>query len=659
MTKISISGFLPLSVLGLSFSPNQAMAQVAKNSSQPNIVLIFADDLGYGDLGSYGASGYKTPILDRLASQGMRFTNFYAAQAVSSASRAGLLTGCYPNRIGISGALMPWSKIGLNPKETTLAEMLKPKGYATAIVGKWHLGYQEEFLPLQHGFDEYYGLPYSNDMWPVNYDGKPITDSADYKSKYPPLSLIEGNKKTQLVRNLDEMTQLTTLYTQKSVDFIHRMKNQPFFLYLAHSMPHVPLAVSDKYKGKSEQGLFGDVIEELDWSVGEVMKALDENGLSENTIVLFTSDNGPWLCMGNHAGSTGGLREGKGTSYEGGQKEPCIVRWPGRVPAGAVCSKLAATIDILPTIAGITGAQLPENKIDGVNISSLWSGDANADPRQVFYYYYGRNNLEALRMGKWKLVFPHILESYEGVLPGKDGFPSSKIMRTAELALFDLHRDPGERYNVLAQYPEIVDSIQKIASQAREDLGDLLTGAPGQNLREPGREKVDYSLFSQTMVHKAVGKTATSYSSDGSSQVILPGVLTDGFMLTRIDNNNDLRFWKGYDGTDMDVVIDLQKVEKVNSVDINFLHDSKQWIFRPESVRCSLSEDGKKYHEVGSVSFHIPLNRLQATTDGFRFKPGSRARYIRLKAENIKTCPDGHIGKGQKAWIFADEIVVR
>jgi len=597
MTKISISGFLPLTVLGLSFSPNQAMAQEAKNANQPNIVLIFADDLGYGDLGSYGASGYKTPNLDRLASQGMRFTNFYAAQAVSSASRAGLLTGCYPNRIGISGALMPWSKIGLNPKETTLAEMLKPKGYVSAIVGKWHLGYQEEFLPLQHGFDEYYGLPYSNDMWPVNYDGKPITDSADYKIKYPPLYLIEGNKKTQLVRNLDEMTQLTTLYTQKSVDFIHRMKNQPFFLYLAHSMPHVPLAVSDKYKGKSEQGLFGDVIEELDWSVGEVMKALDENGLSENTIVLFTSDNGPWLCMGNHAGSTGGLREGKGTSYEGGQKEPCIVRWPGRVPAG--------------------------------------------------------------RMGKWKLVFPHILESYEGVLPGKDGFPSSKIMRTAELALFDLHRDPGERYNVLAQYPEIVDSIQKIASQAREDLGDLLTGALGQNLREPGREKVDYSLFSQTIVHKAVGKTATSYSSDGSSQVISPGVLTDGFMLTRIDNYNDLRFWKGYEGTDMDVVIDLQKAEKVNSVDINFLHDSKQWIFRPESVRCSLSEDGKKYHEVGSVSFHIPLDRQQATSDGFSFKLGSRARYIRLKAENIKICPDGHIGKGQKAWIFADEIVVR
>jgi arylsulfatase len=639
---------------------SQAFAQTANTVKQPNIVIIFADDLGYGDLGSYGASGYETSNLDKLASQGTRFTNFYAAQAVCSASRAGLLTGCYPNRIGISGALMPWSKTGLNPEETTLAEMLKPLGYATSIVGKWHLGYQEEFLPLQHGFDEYYGLPYSNDMWPVNYDGKPITDSADYKIKYPPLYLIEGNKKAQVVSNLQDMTHLTTLYTQKAVDFIQRNKEHPFFLYLAHSMPHVPLAVSEKFRGKTDQGLFGDVIEELDWSVGEVMKALDENGLNENTLVIFTSDNGPWLCMGNHAGSTGGLREGKGTSYEGGQREPCIVRWPGHTPPGAVCSKLSSTIDILPSIATITGAAVPEKQIDGVDISALWNGNFHADPRKDFYYYYGRNNLEAIRVGKWKMVFPHNLESYEGTPPGRDGFPGKKIMRTAELALYDLDRDPGERYNVIDQYPEVVESIKKIAEKARQDLGDDLTHSVGKNRREPGREKVDYSVFSKILEHKAAGKIARLSTNDETAGAeITPALLTDGFILTKIDNNNDLRFWKGFEGTDMDITIDLLKIEKVNSVSINFLHETNQWIFRPQTVSCFISDDGKNYQEAGKSAFRIPLEQRQATMDSYNFTIDKRTRYIRVKAENIKICPEWHVGKGQKAWIFADEIAVR
>jgi arylsulfatase A-like enzyme len=635
-------------------------AQQSGSVNPPNIVLIFVDDLGYGDLGSYGASGFETPNLDKLASQGTRFTNFYAAQAVCSASRAGLMTGCYPNRIGISGALMPWSKVGLNSEETTIAELLKPMGYATSIVGKWHLGHQEEFLPLQHGFDEYYGLPYSNDMWPVNYDGNPITDSNDFKIKYPVLHLIEGNNNAQPIHNLDDMADLTTLYTEEAVKFIQSKSENPFFLYLAHSMPHVPLAVSEKFKGKSKQGLFGDVIMELDWSVGEVMKVLDENGLSENTIVIFTSDNGPWLSMGNHAGSTGGLREGKGTSYEGGQREPCIVRWPGHTPPGTVCSKLSATIDIFPTLAAITGAALPAKQIDGVDISALWNGNFKAEPRNVFYYYYGRNNLEAIRMGKWKMVFPHILESYEGTPPGKDGFPGKKIMRTAELALYDLDRDPGERYNVIDLYPEVVDSIQKIADKARQDLGDDLTNSVGKNRREPGREKVDYSLFSQNIKHKAFGKPACLLTDEGMPGAeITPAVLTDGFVLTQIDHNNDLRFWKGFEGTDMDIIIDLQKVEKINSVSINFLHEISQWIFRPQSVNCLISEDGKNYQDAGELSFKVPLDQRQAKMDTYYFTIDKRTRFIRLKAENIKTCPDWHVGKGQKAWIFADEIVVR
>jgi len=269
------------------------------------------------------------------------------------------MTGCYPNRIGIHGALMPWSKNGINENEITIAELLKGKGYATAIYGKWHLGHHEKFLPLQHGFDEYFGIPYSNDMWPVDFDGTAVTDSSlkPWKSRYPKLPLIEGNNKVKEILTLDDQNKLTTLYTEHAVDFINRKKDKPFFLYLAHSMPHVPLGVSDKFKGKSEQGMYGDVMMEIDWSVGQVMKALKENGVEDNTLVIFTCDNGPWLNFGNHAGSTGGLREGKGTSFEGGQREPCIMRWPVVIPKGKINNKLAATIDIFPTIAEITGAQ--------------------------------------------------------------------------------------------------------------------------------------------------------------------------------------------------------------------------------------------------------------------------------------------------------------
>jgi len=454
----------------------------------PNVVLIFMDDMGYGDLGTYGAIDYETPNLDKLATEGMRFTNFYAAQAVCSASRAGLLTGCYPNRIGITGALMPWAKHGLSDKEMTIAQLLKQKGYATGMAGKWHLGHLKPFLPLQHGFDEFLGLPYSNDMWPVDYDGKPITEksSKPWKAKYPQLPLIDGNEKVGEIRTLKDQGSLTTLYTDRAVDFIKRNKDRPFFFYLAHSMVHVPLGVSDKFKGKSKQGLFGDVMMEIDWSVGQVLKAIKDNGLEDNTIVIFTSDNGPWLNFGNHAGSTGGLREGKGTSWEGGQREPCIVKWPGVVPEGVICNKLSSTIDILPTLAEITGASLPGHKIDGVSILSLWKGDKDANPRDNFYYYYGRNNLEGIRKGNWKLVLPHWYRSYEGVLPGNDGFPGPYAKDSTGLALYDLRRDPGEHYDVKELYPDVVEDIMKIVDKAREDLGDDLTGVKGKNRRKPG-----------------------------------------------------------------------------------------------------------------------------------------------------------------------------
>jgi len=462
----------------------QSKSQILK----PNIILIFVDDMGYGDLGNYGATGYTTPNLDQMAKTGIRFTNFVSAQAVCSASRAGILTGCYPNRIGISGALMPNSQIGLNPSEVIIPEILKTKGYKSAAIGKWHLGDNRQFLPLQQGFDEFLGLPYSNDMWPVFFDGsRNISKEYARKLNYPELPLIRNNDKIRELKTLDDQSELTTLYTQTAIDFINRNKNNPFFLYLAHSMPHVPLAVSSKFKGKSKQGLYGDVLMEIDWSVGEIMKTLEKNGLDKNTLIIFTSDNGPWINFGNNAGSTGGLREGKGNSFEGGQRVPCLMKWPGHIQEGTVCNKLASTIDILPTLASITNSPLPEKKIDGVNILSLLLGDENANPRESFLYYYRKNSLEAVRKGNWKLVFAHPGRTYIGFKPGADGFPGAVNENFQfEEGLYDLRRDPGERYDVKEYYPDVVAELKKLADEARIDLGDDIQQVKGMNVREAG-----------------------------------------------------------------------------------------------------------------------------------------------------------------------------
>jgi len=455
----------------------------------PNIVLIYADDLGYGDLGSFGATNYSTPHLDKLAAEGMRFTNFEVAQAVCSASRAGIMTGCYPNRIGIGGALNPHAKIGLNPEEETIAELVKRAGdYKCAIYGKWHLGHLKPFLPLMHGFDEYVGIPYSNDMWKWTYDMQLATEETHArKASYPELPIIAADTVFKTVEDLKGQDELTTLYTENAVRFINENKDSPFLLCVPHSMPHVPLGVSDKFRGTTEQGMYGDVIAEIDWSVGEIMKALDENGLTKETFIIFTSDNGPWLNFGDHAGSTGGLREGKGTSFEGGQRVPCIMKWPSRIAAGTVCNKLASTIDLFPTFADILNAELPDRKIDGVSILSLMEGKPDANPREVFYYYYQKDALEAVRKNEWKLVFPHSHRTYEGLVPGLGGHSGPTGSAEAALALYNLRRDPGERYDVQSLYPDIVDELEKIGNQAREDLGDRLTNVKGKNLRLPGR----------------------------------------------------------------------------------------------------------------------------------------------------------------------------
>ena len=455
---------------------------VARRS--PNVVLIFTDDQGYADVGVYGAEGFTTPHLDGLAAQGMRFTDFYASEAVCSASRASLLTGCYAPRVSIRGALTPGAQVGLNPEEITIADLLRGVGYATGAFGKWHLGDDPQFLPLQQGFDQYLGLPYSNDMWPVDYDGTPATSGN--KLRWPPLPLIEGNEVLEIVDELADQDQLTTRYTERALDFIDRNAESPFFLYLAHSMPHVPLGVSEKYRGHSEQGMYGDVIEEIDWSVGQVLAALDRNGLAEDTLVIFTSDNGPWLNFGNHAGSTGPLREGKGTAFEGGPRVPAIMRWPGRIPPAAVCERMASTLDVLPTLAAITGAALPPQPIDGVNILALLEGQPDANPRNVFWFYYAAE-LRGVREGRWKRVFEHRTRSYVGVEPGMDGLPGPYAQPTVPTALYDLENDIGETTDVSDLHPDVVRRLDEIAEVARATLGDRLTGREGAEVRAPGR----------------------------------------------------------------------------------------------------------------------------------------------------------------------------
>ena len=475
-----------LTLMPILFISNHIISQ-STQVKPPNVVIIFMDDMGYGDPECYNGLLYHTPNINRLAAEGIRFTNFYAAQAVCSASRAALLTGCYPNRVGISGALMPWTNFALNSKEETIATSLKKIGYATGMVGKWHLGSKAPYLPTYFGFDEYLGLPYSNDMWAVGYDGKPITDTANWKSKYPPLPLIDGDKPVRFIKTLDDQSELTQIYTKRAVEFIDKNKNHPFFLYLAHSMVHVPIGASAAFRGKSKEGLYGDVMMEVDWSVGEIMKALDRNGVAKNTIVIFTSDNGPWRIFGEHAGNTGGLREGKGTSWEGGQREPCIMRWPGKIPAGIVSNNLAVTLDIFPTIADICKAPLPKEKIDGVDIIDLLLNKNNANPRDELAYYYQHNSLEAVRKGRWKLVFAHEFSSYDKSKVGKNGFPVKYLLDSTGLCLYDLRTDPGETVNLINDNPEIVEMLKTVADKYRATLGDDLTKTPCKECREAAK----------------------------------------------------------------------------------------------------------------------------------------------------------------------------
>jgi len=471
---------------------NASKTAVTYAAQPPNIVIIFTDDQGYADVGGFGAEGFETPHLDRMAAEGRKFTNFHVAQPVCSASRAALLTGCYPNRIGIHGALGPGSRIGLSSDETTLADLLKAKGYATTAIGKWHLGDHPDFLPLRHGFDSYLGIPYSNDMWPLHPDMQKLpANVAKRRSRFPQLPLIENDRIINPEITASDQAQFTTLFTERAVSFIKDHKEQPFFLYLAHPMPHVPLYVSDKFAGKSQQGLYGDVIMEIDWSVGQILEALEKYELSENTWVIFASDNGPWLSYGHHAGSATPLREGKVTAWEGGTRVPCIMRWPGKIPSGTTSDDMLMTIDLLPTIAKTTGAELPALPIDGRDVSPLVFGDSGArNPHDFYAFYYHKNELHAVATsdGKWKLYLPHSYRTMAGRPGGKDGMPANYQMRSiTKPELYHLKTDISESTNVADINPEVVAKLLEYAARIRSNLGDALTKTPPTQSREPGR----------------------------------------------------------------------------------------------------------------------------------------------------------------------------
>jgi len=425
-----------------------ALLATAATARPPNVVVIFIDDMGYGDIGPFGATKQRTPHLDRMAKEGMKLTSFYATP-VCSVSRAQMMTGCYGARVSVPGVYFPGQSVGLNPSEVTVAERLKEKGYATQMVGKWHLGDQPEFLPTRQGFDHYYGIPYSNDM---------LKKSAE--TKVPVVPVLRDEKVAELMDG-EGQRRLVELYTKEAVDFITRSKDQPFYLYFAHNAVHTPIWPGAAFAGKSQNGRFGDWVEEVDWSVGQVLDTLRAQGLDKDTLVVFTSDNGPWLVKGTDGGSAGPLRGGKGSTWEGGVRVPTLAWWPGRVPAGSVNDAVAATIDLLPTFVALAGGTVPATPvIDGRDITPILMGQSKESAREA-HYYFASYDLQAVRQGRWKLALS----------PQSDGLGKNAAKTAAGLRLYDLDAEIGERTDVAAQHPEVVAKLKALADKMAAEIG--------------------------------------------------------------------------------------------------------------------------------------------------------------------------------------------
>lgn len=423
---------------------------------RPNIILINCDDLGYGDLGCYGSTAHKTPYLDRMASEGLRFTDFYMASPVCSPSRGAMMTGCYPRRIGFGTfegrwVLFPGQGVGLNPEERTIASLLKDRGYATTHIGKWHCGDQPEFLPTRHGFDHYFGIPFSNDM------GRQVG-----RETSPPLPLLRDE---EVIQEQPDQAAVTERYAEEAVRFIRSHSHEPFFLYLAHMHVHLPLYAAERFMKQSDNGRYGACVEAIDWVAGVLFDELKRQGLDEKTLVVFTSDNGGRAREG---GSNAPLHGTKGTTWEGGQRVSCIMRWPGVVPAGTQCTQMVSSMELLPTFAALAGADVPQDRIiDGNDISALIKGSPDAATARDAFFYYFKDQIDAVRSGTWKLF----------------------VRRRDEAVreLYDLGADIGETVNVYDQHPDVVAELTALIEKCRQDLGDSATGAEGANCRPIGR----------------------------------------------------------------------------------------------------------------------------------------------------------------------------
>ncbi len=578
----------------------------------PNFVILFADDLGYGDLSCYGNDTIRTPNLDRLASKGRRFTQFYSASPACSASRYALLTGRYPAWSGFGWVLNPDATRGLHPQDQTIAEALRNAGYATACFGKWHLGtYYPEFLPTGSGFDEYLGLPYSNDMIPPLWQD---------------IALLEG---TDTLEMNPDQTRLTRLYTERAIDFIRRHREQPFFVYLPYAMPHVPLHPGPDFAGRSPRGPYGDVVEEIDWSAGQIAATLEELGIAGNTLVFFTSDNGPWIIKGRDGGSAGPLRDGKGSSWEGGQREPAIAWWPGKISPAQVKSP-ASMLDLYPTLLSLAGQPMPQNHpLDGRDISTLLTGTTPELPENTFFYYGINNELHAVRRGRWKLhrkTYSQTgIDYFDGKLP----------------LLFDLEADPGETEDLADDHPGIVAELEKLLERQLDDVA----GTPDFFTRERLAQLTEHLAFERPVQMR--------YAP--SEKYGPPAVLTDGLP----GDSYELKTMAGVEGRDLEATIDLGDPMLVERLSISFLHRPQSWIFQPAYIEFFISTDGQQYKSRGRLTPNRRLDELRPALDTFTVQMRTQtARYIKVVGKNRGTCPPGHPHAGKPAWVFAGEVEV-